>query len=69
MRKRRKPPNICIKLCNNNTSNYQKSNCKIKIENKISKRPVSNGIRSEIKLPNLPKRNRAFLILFCRMKC
>jgi len=78
MRRWRKPPNICIKPCNSNTGksrNGQTANCQtknevkieIKIENQINKRPISNGIRAKTKLPNLPKRNRAFLIWFFRM--
>ena len=63
MRRWRKPPNICLKPCTGNTGKSQNASCKNKIENKISKRPVSNGIRLKERNRN-PKRNRALLILF-----
>jgi len=64
MRRWRKPPDICMRSCKINTSAAKKANLKIK----LSKRPISNGIRAKMKLPNLPKRNRAFLIWLCHMK-
>ena len=67
MRRRRKPPNICIKPCISITGKSQNANSKNKIENKIEnkikKRPVSNGIWLK-EINQIPKRNRALLILF-----
>jgi len=62
MRRWRRPPNICTKACNN-IGKSKNSNYKNKIEYKINKHPVSNGIRAKNKLPNLPKRNRVLFIL------
>ena len=70
MRKRwRTPPDICRQHHRFNANadpkaNCQIANCQIKSNKiKLNKRPISNGIRAKVKLPNLPKRNRAFYLL------
>jgi len=54
---------MCMLAIGHNLSQKQNENSKFN-----NKRPVSNGIRLKRNKPN-PKRNRALLILLCRMKC
>jgi len=62
MKRKRRPPGINILPFVCNVGKTQKLNYK------LNKRLVSKRIWLKSKMPNL-KRNRAFLILFCCMRC